>query len=102
VNLCFNAFDCARRDEEKRQVVAAMGSLPSPKVAERLLGLAKDGDFKAEAALAAVELAGNMLRSDRQAARDLAQKIRDLNVSDDINSRAEAVVRGRPMRGRGR
>lgn len=102
VSLCFKAFDNARRDDEKRQVVAAMGAVPSPKVAERLLALAKEGDFKAEAALAAVELAGSMLRRDREAARDLAQKIRDLNISDDVNSRAEAVMRGRPMRGRGR
>jgi hypothetical protein len=102
VALCFRAFDSSRRDDEKRQVIAVMGSLPSPKVAERLLTLAKEGDFKAEAALAAVELAGGMLRTDRQAARDLAQKIRDLNVSDDVNRRAEAVMRGRPMRGRGR
>ena len=102
VALCLHAFDIARRDDEKRQVIAAMGALPSAKIAERLLALAKDGSFKTEAALAAVELAGNMLRSDREAARDLAQKIRDLNVSDDVNSRAEAVLRGRPMRGRGR
>lgn len=102
VALCFRAFDSARRDDEKRQIIAAMGALPSPKVGERLLALAKDGRFKTEAALAAVELAGNMLRSDREAARDLAQKIRDRNVSDDINNRAEAVLRGRPIRGRGR
>jgi len=102
VALCSRAFDIARRDDEKRQVIAAMGALPSPKLAERLLALAKDGSFKTEAALAAVELAGHMLRSDRAAARDLAQKIRDLNVSDDVNGRAEAVLRGRPMRGRGR
>lgn len=102
VALCSRAFDVARRDDEKRQVIAAMGALPSPKVGERLVALAKDGSFKTEAALAAVELAGNMLRSDREAARDLAQKIRDMNVSDDVNGRAEAVMRGRPMRSRGR
>jgi HEAT repeat protein len=102
VALCLRAFDIARRDDEKRPVIAAMGALPSPKLAEHLLALAKDGSFKTEAALAAVELAGNMLRSDREAARDLAQKIRDLNVSNDVNNRAEAVLRGRPIRGRGR
>ncbi len=102
VALAFRAFDAARRDDEKRQAIAAMGSLPSPKVAERLLSLAKEDSFKAEAGLAAVEMAGSMLRSDRDAARDLAQKVRDLNISDDINNRAEAVMRGRPMRFRRR
>jgi hypothetical protein len=102
VSLAFQAFDAARRDDEKRQAIAAMGSLPSPKVAERLLSLAKEDSFKAEAGLAAVDLAGSMLRTDRDAARDLAQKVRDLNISDDINNRAEAVMRGRPMRFRRR
>lgn len=102
VALAFRAFDSARRDEEKRQIIAAMGSLPSAKVAERLLSLTKDELFRGEAGLAVVELAGNMLRSDRQAARDLAEKIRELNLSEDINNRAEAVMRGRPMRSRGR
>ncbi len=102
VALCFRAFDAARRDDEKRQAIAAMGSLPSSKVAERLLSLAQGEGFKAEAGLAAVDLAGSMLRRDREAARDLAQKIRDLDISGDINNRAEAVMRGRPMRGRRR
>ncbi len=102
VALAFRAFDAARRDDEKRQVIAAMGTLPSEKVAERLLSLAQNETFKSEAALAAAELAGAMLRSDRQAARDLAQKIRDLDISEEINNRAEAVMRGRPTRSRRR
>jgi HEAT repeat protein len=98
VGLCLFALDHARRDEEKKQAIAAMGSLPSGKAAERLLGLARGDSLKAEAGLAAVELAGNMLRTDRQAARDLAQKIRDLNISDEVNRRADSVIRGRRRR----
>jgi HEAT repeat protein len=98
VKLCFYAFDKARRDEEKKQAISAMGSLPSEKVAARLLELAKDDSLKTEAGLAGVELAGNMLRTNRQAARDLAQKIRDLNISDEINSRADRIIRGRRRR----
>jgi len=45
VALSFKAFDLARRDNEKRQAIAVMGKLPSPKVAERLLGLAQE-DFR--------------------------------------------------------
>jgi HEAT repeat protein len=98
VKLCFYAFDNARRDEEKKQAISAMGSLPSEKVAARLLELAKNDSLKTEAGLAGVELAGNMLRTNRQAARDLAQKIRDLNISDEINSRADRIIRGRRRR----
>jgi hypothetical protein len=43
-------------------------------------------------------LAGNMLRRNQQAARDLAQKIRDLNISDEINNRADRIIRGRRRR----
>ncbi len=96
--LCFHAFDHARRDEEKKQAISAMGSVPDKRVAARLLDLAKDENMKAEAGLAAVELAGNMAMTDRQAAGDLAQKIRDLNISDEINRRADGVMKGRRRR----
>jgi len=96
--LCFYAFENARRDEEKKQAISAMGSLPNEEVARRLLELAGDPNLKVEAGLGAVELAGNMLRTNRQAARDLAQKIRDLNISDEINSRADRVIKGRSRR----
>jgi HEAT repeat protein len=96
--LCFHAFDHARRDEEKKQAISAMGSVPDKRVAARLLDLAKDENMKAEASLAAVELAGNMAMTDRQAAGDLAQKIRDLNISDEINRRADGVMKGRRRR----
>ena len=95
VTLCFKAFDLARRDDEKRQAIATMASLPSRKVAERLLSLTQQEGFKVEAGLAAVDLAGRMMRSDRQAARELAQKIRDLDVSDEVNRRADGILRGR-------
>jgi len=96
--LCFYAFEQARRDQEKKQAISAMGSLPNEEVARRLLELTGDANLKAEAGLGAVELAGNMLRINRQAARDLAQKIRDLNISDEINSRADRIIKGRRWR----
>jgi len=97
VALCLAAFDKARRDDEKRQAIATLGALPSPKAIERLQELLKNDAFKTEAALAMVDLAGRM--TDRQAARDLAQKIRDMNISDEVNRRADAVLSGR-FRGR--
>lgn len=98
VTVCFYAFDHARRDIEKKLAVATMGSLPSPKVAERLLELARDESVKTEAGMAAVDLAGRTLRSDRQAARELAEKVRALNISDEVNRRADAIIRGRRRR----
>ncbi len=97
--LCLRALDQARRDDERRQAVSTLGSLPSQEAADRLLELAKDENLKTEAGLAAIECATGMLRIDRQAARDLAQKIRDMNISDAVNERADAVISGRGMRG---
>ncbi|MBN2182177.1 MAG: HEAT repeat domain-containing protein [Sedimentisphaerales bacterium] len=95
---CINAFDNARRDEEKRQAISTMALLPAKKVADKLMELVKDEKFKEEAALAAVQLSAVMLTTDRQAARELAQKIREMNISDDINRRAESVISGRGFR----
>jgi HEAT repeat protein len=99
VTLCLKLLDVARRDDEKRLAIAALGTIPSARAANRLLQLAKDQNFKAEAGLAAVTLAGTVLMIDPQAAQDLAQKVLDLNISPDINERANAVIGGRGMRG---
>lgn len=97
--LCVKILDLARRIEEKRQVVATLATLPCERSANRLLELVKDESLRNEAALAAVNLAGAMLRTNRQAAQELAQKVLDMNVSADINDQANAVLSGRGMRG---
>jgi len=99
--LCINVFDITRRDEEKRQAISTMGMLPSLKMAEKLLDIVKDDNFKSEAGLAAVQLASTMVWTNRQPAQKLAQKIRDMNISDEINQRAESVINGRGFRFRG-
>jgi HEAT repeat protein len=97
--LCLKILDQARRIEEKRQAVATLATLPCERSVNQLLELIKDESLKNEAALAAVNLAGAMLRTNRQAAQELAKKILDMNVSADINNRANAVISGRGMRG---
>jgi hypothetical protein len=99
ITLCLATLDRARRDDEKRQAVATLGALPCQKAIDRLMELIKSEDLKTEAALATVDLAGRMAATDRQAARDLAQKIRDMNISDQVNQRADGVISGR-WRGR--
>ena len=97
--LCVKILDQARRIEEKRQAVATLATLPCERSVNRLLELVQDESLKNEAALAAVNLAGAMLRTNRQAAQELAKKILDMDVSVDINNRANAVMSGRGMRG---
>ncbi|MBN1359967.1 MAG: hypothetical protein JW993_05215 [Sedimentisphaerales bacterium] len=48
--------------------------------------------------MAAAQCAAAMLATDRQAARELAQQVRDMNVSDAVNRQADAVISGRGMR----
>jgi HEAT repeat protein len=97
--LCAKILDQARRIEERRQAIATLATLPCERSANRLLELVKDESLRTEAALAAVNLAGAMLRTNRQAAQELAKKILDMNVSADINDQANAVLSGRGMRG---
>ncbi len=99
VTLCLKLLDQARRIEEKRLAITTLESLPSPQTVSRLLELAKDESLKNEAALAALNLAAGMLRTDRAAAQDLAQKILDLNISPELNTRANSVISGRGGRG---
>ncbi|MCJ7812055.1 HEAT repeat domain-containing protein, partial [bacterium] len=96
--LCLAAFDGTRRNEEKILVISAMGSIPSTAIGERLLELAKDESLKAEAGLAAIGVANAMLRTDQTAAQELAQKILDLNISDDINGYAQSIIKGERIR----
>ena len=97
--LCVKILDQARRIEEKRQAITTLATLPCERSVNRLLELVKDESLKNEAALAAVNLAGTMLRTNRQAGQELAKKILDMNVSADINKQADAVMSGRGMRG---
>ena len=99
--LVVKILDQARRVEEKQLAVTALGTLPCERSVNRLLELVKDESLKAEAGLAAVTLAGTMARTDRQTAQDLAKKILDMNLSPDINTRANAVINGRGGRGMG-
>jgi hypothetical protein len=99
ITLCLAVLDNARRDDEKRQAVAVLGALPCQKAIDRLGELIKNEVLKTEAALATVDLAGRMIATDRNAARALAQKIRDMNISDEVNRRADSVISGR-FRGR--
>ncbi|MEN6427672.1 MAG: HEAT repeat domain-containing protein [Phycisphaerales bacterium] len=100
ITLCLAVLDKARRDDEKRQAIAVLGTLPGAKAIDRLSELLANDALKTEAAMATVDLAGRLAATDREAAKALAQKIRDMNVSDEINRRADGVISGRGWRRR--
>ncbi len=110
--LCLSALDMARRQEEKIQVISAMGSLASTTIGETLLELAQDENLKVEAGLAAIQVAGSLFREgmrggfgggetatveetpEQLAAKEMAQKILDLNISEEINTNAQNILDG--------
>ncbi|MBN1973955.1 MAG: HEAT repeat domain-containing protein [Sedimentisphaerales bacterium] len=98
-SLCLSTYEIARRNEEKGQIISAMANLPGSKVADKLMEIAGGDTLKSEAALAAVQLAGNISRTDGQAGQALAQKVIDLNISEQINLEAQNVISGRTTRG---
>jgi HEAT repeat protein len=91
--LCLAVLDKARRPDEKKLAIAALGSLPGQQASDRLKKLAQEPEFKVEAGLAAVELAGNMRRTDKDGAKKLAEEIRKLDISPEVNSRADELLK---------
>ncbi|MBN2028843.1 HEAT repeat domain-containing protein [bacterium] len=97
-NLCLSALNATRRNEEKIQIISAMGSIPTLSMSERLLELAKDDNLKVEAGLALVRIASSMQRSEPEASQELAQKILGMDISDDVNGYAQSIISGERVR----
>jgi HEAT repeat protein len=87
------AWKAARRSEEKKLIISALASIPSAASAEFLKPLLTQGDFKNEACLAAVALAESLVKSDKPAAKALAQAVKDANPSADAAKKADALLK---------
>lgn len=86
------ALEAARRPDEQKLVLAALGTLPTQQASDRLLAQIESGELRNEAGLALAEMAKAMQRNDREGARKLAQTLVDLDVSADVTKRAQAVL----------
>lgn len=92
VDAALAAMKVAPRDEDKKLLLSALASVPDKRAAEAIRPYFSDPKFQKEAGLAAMTLAESLRRSDRAAARDLAQAVKDAGISDDLNRRAEALL----------
>lgn len=92
VDAALAAMKAASRDEEKKLLLSALASVPDKRAAEAIRPFLSDPKFQKEAGLAALTLAESLRRSDRPAARELAQAVRDAGLSDDLNRRADAIL----------
>jgi HEAT repeat protein len=87
------AMNLAARDEEKKLVLSALASVPDSKAGEALkpfLGVPK---YQQEAGLAAVTLAEALRKTDKPAAKDLAQAVKNAAISEEITRRADAILK---------
>jgi hypothetical protein len=90
---CLAAMEAARRSDEKKLVIAALGTLPTVQAADQLLAQIESGELRNEAGLALLDLAKAMPRNERQAARKIAQKLVDLKLTEDITKQAQALLK---------
>jgi len=88
-----SAWTAAKRNEEKKLVLSALSSIPSAKSAETIKPLLNDPNFKSEAGIAAVTLAEGLLKTDKPAAKALAQSVKDANPSAETVRKADAVLK---------
>jgi HEAT repeat protein len=87
------AFNVATRDEEKKLLLSALGSVRNKAAVEAIKAYLTNPKYQSEAGLAAITLAESLRRTDRTTARELAQAIKDSGLSEDITRRADAILR---------
>lgn len=87
-----DALAAARRDDERKLLLSALAAVPSGKGAALIKPLLSDPNLKAEAGAAGVKLAEAIRRSDRATARNLAQAVKDANISSSLNERADRLL----------
>jgi HEAT repeat protein len=87
------ALGSARQPADRKRIIAALATVPTPKVGEALRPLLTDPAVRNEAALAAVAVAEGLQTSDRTAARELAQAVKAAGANREAVARAEKLLR---------
>jgi hypothetical protein len=87
------AMNAAARDEEKKLVLSAVASVTDKSAGEAIKPFLSAPKYQKEAGLAALNLAEALRKPDRRAAKDLAQAVKDAGISDDLNRRADAILK---------
>lgn len=87
------AMQAARRDEDKKLVITALGSVPHAKAVTAIKALLNEAPFKQDAGAAAANLAQTLLETDKPAAKDLATALKEANASQMLNRRADMILR---------
>jgi HEAT repeat protein len=87
------AMHTAARDEEKKLMLSALASVPDRTAGEAIKPFLSIPKYREEAGLAAVTLAEALRKTDKPAAKDLAEAVKKAAVSDEATRRANALLR---------
>ena len=93
VTTAIGGMHAAVRDEDKKLMLSALASIPDRAAGEAIKPYLSTPKFQQEAGLAAMTLAETLRRTDRSAARDLAEAVKKAAVSDAATRRADALLR---------
>jgi hypothetical protein len=93
VDTALAAMKGATRDEEKKLLLSALASVPDKKAAEAIKSYLSDPKLQKDAGLAALNLAEAMRKTDKALAKELAEAVKQAGLSDDLNRRAEVILK---------
>jgi HEAT repeat protein len=86
------ALAVARRDDEKKLMLSALGSVPDARAAAAIMPLLEDANLKREAGAAALTLAEALRLTDRKTSRELAQAVKKAAISTSLSERADRLL----------
>ncbi|HUT34470.1 MAG TPA: HEAT repeat domain-containing protein [Planctomycetota bacterium] len=92
LKLLADAMKAARRPEEKKEILGAMGNVPSPEALKLVEPFLADEALKAEAAVAAVKVASSLIGSQPDAAKAALEKLLDAAPTDDVKKQAQDAL----------
>lgn len=86
------ALGSANRPEEKNLALSSLAQINAPEAFTVFEDLLDDASIRNSAAMSALRHAENMSRKKRKEARALANKIKDMNISDAISRQADKAL----------
>lgn len=92
LRLLGEAMAAARRPEEKKEVLGAFGAIASPEALRQAEKFLADEALRAEAAAAAVKIAGSLIGSQPDAAKAALKKLLDSPLTDDLKRQAQDAL----------
>jgi HEAT repeat protein len=93
LKAALSAMNLASRDEEKKLVLSSLAFIADSKAGEALKPFLGVPQYQQEVGLAAVTLAESLRKTDKPAAKDLAQAVKNAAISEEITRKADAILK---------